>query len=627
MTTQKSNTHPLKSPLVSWHLVIILLLLSAICIYDQKTLNYSVFNRTWGFDHIIFFGTTLKLLFFTCILILIVPYTNGLLVRAFSWLAEKGMSLRRFKILIFIVLSLLSVFIFYKLTIKYYFLGDFNLRMIQTMKKEFVSTEYLTMRILYHFTTLGMKYGFAQEHLFKFYSNLVGGVFIFFSFMIADLAGKTGFQKLIFFLAQVGSALLLVFCGYVEVYATPITTLALYLYFGLRYLRTGKGFIFAFLSICLAIACHALCLAALPSLALAWYFRNKHRVQFIARQPNKKLALRLSALILLSLVVALKVKSGFLLTVSAPPNQPKMMTLFHYKHFWEFFNGQVLANGLSVFFIFSLLIKSIKEKRALLSEHYFLLAVCGCFFLLTFMANLQRGSGDWDIMAFPAISLNLVTVMLIVHLFRNQQGFGSYLMIAIVGINSVNALLWVEINHTDRSIRKIETMLVNDPGTYYTARISGATQLAIAYTNNKLMAESQRAALAACNMPGQADVRPCVLYALALKEKKQFREAKIFFEDLLTNRTPYIYEAYLYLLEYYEKNNDMVGFYGQLNRFYDVFVQNPDGFTGNINFKPDFLMKLFDALYRNSIPQNDTKRLKQMQNVIEALKTFKPAKK
>ncbi len=626
MAIPKSHNQPVQqsSPSFFWPLLIILLFFSALCIYTPHTKNYSIFNRTWGFDHILFYGTPAKISFFLVCFAIILPYTNNLILTLLSKFAEILSQLSRKKILLFLLVSILSFLLFYLLNVKYFFLGDFNIRMMQTMKKEFVATEYLTMRLLYSFTTFGAKYGYTHEQLFKLYSYIAGGFFIFISLLIADLAGKTTFQKIVFFLAQSCTSLLLVFCGYVEVYATPVVLLSLYIYFGLRYLKSGKGFLFALLSLILAIGSHVLCLAALPSLLVAWYFNNKTKVSFVNSLRNRDVAFALSSLTLLTLVIAFKAKSGFLLTVSPPPSQPKLLTLFDFRHFWELLNGQILCSGLSIIFIFILLMKSIREKKQLFSEHYFLLSISGCFLLLIVVANLQRGSGDWDIMAFPAVSLNLITGMLIIHLYKTHIYIAHYLVVVIFCLNALNAFLWLQVNHTDRSIHKIERMLVTDPGTYYTARITGVIQLALTYTNNKLPREAERAALMACNLGAQDDVRSCVMYAISLKNSGKFEESKVFFEELINTRTPYIYEAYLYILEYCEKKDDGIKFDFYINKFFDSFIQNPNAFISNVNFKPHVMIKMFEILYKLTEPKKDTIRLTQINTVIEGLKGLKP---
>ena len=606
-----------------WSLIVIIFLLSALCIYKSTSKNYSIFNRTWGFDHILFYGTGARFLFFFVCLILILPYSNNLIRIGLSWFTDKLSRLGTKKVFLFLLLSIASGFIFYLLNVKYFFLGDFNLRMTQTLKKEFVATEYLTMRLLYAFAILGPKFAHTHEQFFKLYSYLAGSFFVFVSFLIADLTGKTTFQKLLFFFAQLGTALLLVFCGYVEVYATPALFLTVYVYFGVRYLKFKTGFIFVVLSLVLAIASHMLCLAALPSIFVAWYFNNKNKVASISQWPNKKIAAWITLLVAAAIVLAFKVKSGFFLTLSPPASQPKLLTLFDFRHFWELFNGQILANGLSFIFIFVLVVKSTREKKQLFSEHYFLLSISGCFFLLIFMANLQRGSGDWDIMAISAVSLNLITALLTTHLYKNQNEVANYLMIAITGLNSVNAFLWLQVNHTDRSIYKIEKMLVGDPGTYYTARIPGVVQLALLYSNNKLPIESARASLIACNTAPKDEVKSCVLYGLSLRDANKNDEARDFFEDLLRNRTPYSYESYLFLLRYYEKKDDMVKFEYYLNMLYDSFCQMPDTFIANINFRRNALVTLFDLLYKISAPKKNTPRLEQIKRVIAALKIYK----
>lgn len=622
MQTNRPQDQAVSGNLSTWYSLLLFLIagLGLLCIRDVPVSKYSIFNRTWGFDHIFYYGATGKLIFVAILLLLIIPYTNKLIGYGFHWLSRIFDQSDSKKIFVFILCSCLSVFVFYLLRVKYYFLGDFNIRLIQTMKKEFLTTEYLSMRLLYIFASLAGKAGFTAEQSFKLYSNICGGLFVFISLLIADLCGKSNFQKLILFLSQVASALVLVFCGYVEIYATPILLLSLYFYFSLRYLKQKSGFLMPVLCLGLAIFSHLLCLAAIPSLVVIYYFNNEQKLRFVSARSNRSIAFWLFILIFLSLIAAVKIKSGFFLAVSAPFNAPRLLTLFDHRHFWELLNGQILVCGLSFFFVFILLLKSIREKRQLLAEHYFLLGVCGCFLLLLFMANLQRGSGDWDIMSFSAVSLNLLVAMLIFHLHADQSIPATYLAVAIFGFNAVNAFLWLQINHSDRSIQKVEGMLTNDPGTYYTTRISGPVQLAFMYKNNKLMTYSQRIARQACN---DGDKKGCTMYGMGLKDLGQLDEAARHFEDVIQNKSPYVLEAYIYLAEYFARKRDYqkLGYY--LGMLLDSFTERPDDFINNTNFKKDVMIKLFEAL--DSItPAENIKRKQQITAMINALKNFTP---
>jgi len=221
------------------------------------------------------------------------------------------------------------VFVFYLCRIKYVFLGDLNLRLEQVMRKEFLSTEYLTMKALYYFSRLGAKTSsYEPQTMFKLYSYICGGAFIYIACLLADLLGKGALQKLFFLLLHISTGLLLVFCGYIEVYATPVVLLSLYMYLGLRYLKYKKNFFYVVLSLGLAIASHLLCFAAVPSLIILWYFSHKNNFKFVAGLSHKKIATVITILVLAALLLLLKKGNSFVLTLKAPREFPNYLTFF-----------------------------------------------------------------------------------------------------------------------------------------------------------------------------------------------------------------------------------------------------------------------------------------------------------
>jgi hypothetical protein len=599
------------------------ILFGVLSLEDRPSKNYSILDRTWGFDNIMLYDAVGKALFLFIALIIITPYTNNFLQRALFYLSEKLLPLRKRKVLLFFIVAVLALLLFYLARVKFYFLGDFNFRVIQTMKKEFVGTEYLTMRLLYSLATAAGKAGIAADQFFKLYSCFAGGVFVFISCRLSDFIGKNITQKMLLLSALLGSSLLLLFCGYVEIYATPAVLLLHYVYTGCRYIKNKGTFLMTFLSLALAIGSHLLCAAVAPSLLVLYYFRNREKFQMIHKLSNYKIAAIIGGGIVLAMAAAFAKGHLFLLPIKAPATQPTYLTFFSLRHIWEFFNGQFLCCGLSILLLPILLTKAIREKRILTGLEYFLLCVTGCLLLLVFSSNLQRGSGDWDIMSFPAITLNMTTVILILHLYENQVRQGLYLIMVITGLNILNAFLWININHTNKSIKKIESMLSKDPAVYYLMRISGQTQLAMAYKDNKLYREAERMALVACRNSPATDVRACVMYASCLRDRERIDEARAFLEDLLHTRTPVVLEAYLFLLAYYQKteNNERLIYY--LNKLFDAFKQQPYGFINNQSFRPPVMIELFEALSKVEKRNNNEMRVAEIEAMISELKNLR----
>ena len=591
------------------------------CYYKPTTIRYSAFIRTWGFDHLTFYSPLSQIILWIVVAFTVLPYSNCLIVNFLSWFSDKFSKLKKLKYPLFIVVSILSMFIFYLLRVKYFFLGDFNLRMEQVMRKDFLANEYLTMKLLYYFAALGQKFGYTYQAMFKLYSIICGGLYVFIACLLGDLLGKNSLQKTLLFFTQICTALLLVFCGYIEIYATPIVFLSLYMYFGLRYLQNNKQFYLVVISLALAISSHLLCLAAVPSLLVVWYFNNKTKVAFVSKMSNRKLAFLITALILITLTVILKKGNSFVLPLAPPPQFRNYLTFFSFRHFWEIINGQLLACGISFILAFVLLTYTIRNKIKLPGSLYFLLSLTGCIVLIVLISNLHRGSGDWDIMAITATSLNFFTALLIIILFKNDTIIQNYLLTCCIVINAINTGLWIHINHTDKSIQKIEKMLVTDPGTYYSSKITGIVQVSVLYKLNKLWEDMERIGLIACNNADRNDVRTCVLYAKNLTLRGKSEQARVVFEDVLT-RTNISPEAYVFLLDYHGKKKDEAKIIYYLNQLFDAFLIQPDTFLNNQNVKPGIYLRLFGLLYKNELKNNDPKRLSSILITIQRLENM-----
>lgn len=61
-----------------------------------------------------------------------------------------------------------------------------------------------------------------------------------------------------------------------------------------------------------------------------------------------------------------------------------------------------------------------------------------------------------------------------------------YIFIIVLAFNLINTLSWIDINSTDKSIQKIEDMLLTDQAQYYKLNLPAEECLAINYERNGL---------------------------------------------------------------------------------------------------------------------------------------------
>ena len=579
--------------------------------------RYAILNRSWGLNHLRFYGMMPAILFYGTLVFCCIPFINHKLLYSLKKLEERVRSWKRFRYLVFILLGMLASLLFYTFRNRYFLLGDYTLRIPQTMKQDFLATEYLTMKLLYYSATFLSRFQVSPTQTFVAVSCAAGGVYVSLFAFMADRLGKTRFQKCLLFAGGTVSGMLLVFCGYVDIYALPVAFTSLYLYMSVCYIQNRKYFLVALLCLLLAIGSHLLCVAFAPALFIAWYHHNQQKLPFIAGLTTLKCLLLVLALTILTVMAAYGLKTNFMLPVKPVPRQPNYMTLWSSKHLWEFFNGQLLGSGISLLLLPVLVFKAVKIKLKLSAETWFFLSASAGMLLVVFLANLQRGSGDWDISSLTAITANISVMMLLFQLQEAKVSFARYALIPVILYNSLNMCLWIHINSGQRSIAKVENMLVNDPGSYYTTRLPGILQLIYIYQENKLLDDAKRIALQACDFLPITDSRGCVLYADMIITEKKEEQARIFYETLLT-KNEYVPQAYSYLLYHYQEHKEPEKVGPLIGRFYYAFKAMPDYFVSQL--RAEYCLELITVLYDHNRSVNPGADLREMETIIGRLK-------
>jgi hypothetical protein len=226
-------------------------------------------------------------------------------------------------------------------------------------------------------------------------------------------------------------------------------------------------------------------------------------------------------------------------------------------------------------------------------------------------------------MSFTAVPLNLSALLVILDVYKQNARTAQYISSILLVVNVVNAAFWLQINHSDRSIQKIKSMLSGDPASYYDARISGNIQLALCFRNNKLFSEEEKMALKTCNESRKEDVGGCVIYLQRLMSANRTDEAVKFAEELLEQRSAAIYEHYLYLLPYFEKTNNNEKILYFLNKLFDAFIAQPNAFLYSTNFKQETMLGLFKTLYKYGGEAMSEKRRDLLAQTIRQFEQYK----
>ncbi|MGB8656278.1 MAG: tetratricopeptide repeat protein [Candidatus Zixiibacteriota bacterium] len=425
---------------------------------------YLIPQYMWGVHFYHFFpawiGWTLTMLVLTTL----IPGVREFLYAKSEALAGKidGAFARESQNKIFILLSLLSIPIFWIFRTRLHLLGDgyFRINDLPAGKLHLAEWGDGFIHLEVYRAMLKIIPNWTPELTYSIISILCGAAFIFISLKLCSLLGKNGFQKalIFFFLVSLGSIQL--FFGYVESYT--ILQVALLVYIWLAALAfTGRiSVVPPLVVLVINIGLHVTCLIYVPSfIYLLWERRagsetqkgpastkdessregisKRRKAPLMARSPKVKPILStpiLIALILSLVIVAFwvhKVATGleevgkgmFILPLMATPAYP--FGMFSAGHISEFVNQLLLLSpvGLSLIVFFLFFKIRLREFDDRLTNFLILSTVLALVYL--FVVNFTLGSADWDLRSAPAPFLGLLAVLLFLRWAEDQSATSS----------------------------------------------------------------------------------------------------------------------------------------------------------------------------------------------------------
>jgi hypothetical protein len=142
----------------------------------------------------------------------------------------------------------------------------------------------------------------------------------------------------LFLIFSLSIGTLLVFCGYVEIYALPALSILVYIYVSILYLNGKVKWMVPLLALGVSVGLHLISLALVPSLICLYY--DKFTVK------------RFVLLLICGTPILYFIARNWGVNFVHP-----MSELFSVNHLGEFINSQVLAGGLSLILFTVLLIK------------------------------------------------------------------------------------------------------------------------------------------------------------------------------------------------------------------------------------------------------------------------------
>lgn len=581
---QKRNTVPVKKVVNTRSRIFPFALLSAVYILIHLFVSFNpAIERGWGVNFIRFFDPAIICLFYAIMIAVCLPPVNKMIIDFVASITRKKIidMVRKYKIVLFILISAGAGFVFYALRVKYILLGDVGIRPTDVEEGNIVKNEYLSTYILAHlYTWLHSRWSVSGLQTIQIVSHISGSLFVLTSLLTADVIGKNIRQKIACVaISTLSLAALMQFCGYSETYAMDLFLLQLYLYLSVLHLQKKANIIFPIVVIAAGIAAHLMLAFMLPSLAFLFYHSVLRKHSFF-RKKNTLIALSILSIVAVSYVF---VRIALPMMLPFSPGEKNMMIMFSTAHYKEFINAQLLGGGfVFVIWVGLLLFYAFHRNVKFTVMHWFLcIASCSATGFL-FVVDLWRGSGDWDIYSFGAITTNLTAAFLILDLYRQKVVKNIRYGVCIMAVFAVlHSSFWIVTNATDKSIGWVEKAFEKDPASYYRRSFSNESMLGAIFSSNDLKEKSLYWEKIAY-LRHQNDPRTGYNYANVLIREGKINEAVGIYESSVSKFPTYAL-PYAQLAEIYSQNKDYEALYRLLLKMETIYAKTPEVFTSRLS--------------------------------------------
>jgi tetratricopeptide (TPR) repeat protein len=341
------------------------------------------------------------------------------------------------------------------------------------------------------------------QTVYAILSCVAGSIFVFFSFLFADLLVHTHFLgkersrlkipskagKILVFLILISMGSVQLFFGYVEHYTFLFLGVFGFLFLSLAFLKRSPKdsspkdpaqsrqkagldasreeikLIFPLLSFVLALLFHVSALYLLPSLFFLFWVTNE-RSKF---HKTKRLLLGIFAVFFLVILFLVYKKYSW----SVPPIFVPLIhdrysgpgyTLFSLPHLLDFLNQQLLVSPVGLILILAFLI--CKKWRALFMDRTsrFLLIVALSQLLFNFLIDPALGaSRDWDMLSTAGLGYTILGLYLLLKFFKDKIKF-EYLTMILVVTSIYSTIPWIALNSCEsKTIQRFRNLLLIDP--------------------------------------------------------------------------------------------------------------------------------------------------------------------
>ncbi len=450
----------------------------------------SFFKRVWGIDAIRYFPVWSIIFSYLIAVLVCIPAVNSGAGRTAAALLERFNRIVPHKGRRWIVplIVLISIGIFRAFRAKYALLGDGLTRVFNLENGDFIPDECGSIYILHYFYRLvHLLFNVDAYSALQLFTYSAGAVFLFLVIRIAGEEGSDRFEKISIICFYILFGTIQHFCGYIEDYAPPVMLWVLYFYASILSLKGKIAWWVPGVALLVAIGAHLIGLVLVPSFVYIVFERRLKYLRFFRNYGTWVVGVAV-----ISTVIFITMH-GYIFSSFYPikADGSGKMTMFSLIRMREFINGQSLACGIGLFLAPLCLAIAVIKKVPLTPVLYFLLIGSFFSFVFIFAFDENFGSGDWDVYSFPSLAINLLAILLFFHLFscQSHDALRRYAMPVLLSFMALHTLPWVLVNATDLSIKRIERVMLADPGSSYLTN-PAAMHLGVVFQNAGLKREA-----------------------------------------------------------------------------------------------------------------------------------------
>lgn len=423
----------------------------------------------WGVHHLHFFPRWLGWVLTLVTVSFFVPAVNkpalNFLETVFSVLGRPVSKTPKYTA--FFAAGMVCMPAFWFLRTEYFLLGDGCFK-LETLASGAITTTEPLDGIIHHqlYRLLTTLFPNADPSLsYTIPSVICGGAFIFLILVLADILGKTSFQKILIFSALVTLGSIQLFFGYVESYTTLLVAVTLFILLSLLFLQGKINIIFSFLALVLSISLHVSAIVLMPAFLYLVFRKWQTQGSEFLDVPTVLCLVACSGIVFLgvwkaSLVVGEGRTFGQFLPLVATPKMG--FTMFSRAHLSEFGNELLLISPVGTLLFLFFFLRALKLKSFSHPTLNFLLISGLSGLLLVFAYNCHWGSMDWDLMSFPGIFIALFGILSFLGWRGGRMKVKNYGLI-LIAASLFHTIPWILVNADGaRSVDRYVMTATND---------------------------------------------------------------------------------------------------------------------------------------------------------------------